>query len=81
MPVVRLDNAEHYRWGDGCDGWHLLKSPGLSVIQESVPPGKSEVRHYHERAAQFFFVLEGQATIELEDRRHTLSPREGIAVP
>ncbi len=22
---VSRENAEHYRWGDDCDGWHLVK--------------------------------------------------------
>ena len=35
--TTSLANAEHYVWGDGCDGWHLLKHPDLSVIQERVP--------------------------------------------
>jgi hypothetical protein len=40
MEIVSLENAEHYNWGGACDGWHLLKSAALSVIQESVPPGE-----------------------------------------
>src|SRR5882724_5811229 len=35
------DNAEHYCWGDGCDGWHLLQSETLSVIEEQMPHGAS----------------------------------------
>lgn len=23
--------AEHYIWGDNCDGWHLVKNQDLSV--------------------------------------------------
>jgi hypothetical protein len=47
--IERIDiaTAEHYVWGDVCDGWHLVKSPSLSVIQERVPPGGAEVKHYH----------------------------------
>jgi len=36
--------AEHYLWGNGCDGWHLVKNPQLSVIQELTPAGTAEVR-------------------------------------
>jgi mannose-6-phosphate isomerase-like protein (cupin superfamily) len=62
--VVSQQNAEHYVWGGDCGGWHLLNSPGLSVIQERVPPGRREVRHYHQQAHQFFFVLSGRATLD-----------------
>ena len=36
MEPVSCKNAEHYLWGDVCHGWHLLKSSGMSVIQEMV---------------------------------------------
>ena len=38
MAAISKKNSEHYAWGGVCDGWHLLKSPVLSVIQERVPP-------------------------------------------
>jgi mannose-6-phosphate isomerase-like protein (cupin superfamily) len=57
-------NAEHYLWGDGCDGWHLLNRDDVSVIQERMPLGTSEQMHYHKIARQFFFVLDGRATME-----------------
>lgn len=79
--VINCKNAQHYVWGGRCDGWHLLKSAGLSVIEERVPPDGAESRHYHERAHQFFYVLTGTAVLELEDRRHVLSAHDGIDVP
>lgn len=45
MPIS-VDNAEHYNWGhkgDNCDGWHLVKSTALNVIQERVPTGSSRI--------------------------------------
>jgi mannose-6-phosphate isomerase-like protein (cupin superfamily) len=78
-PVAR-EAAEHYIWGGNCDGWHLVKSRGLSVIEERMPPGAAEVRHYHESARQFFFVLAGVLIIEVEGRVHELLPRQGLEV-
>lgn len=74
-------NAEHYVWGDVCDGWHLVKQADLSVIHERMPPGTQEVRHYHEQARQYFFVLEGTATLEVDGVRYELNPHEGLEVP
>jgi mannose-6-phosphate isomerase-like protein (cupin superfamily) len=81
MDAISKNNAEHYTWGGSCDGCHLLKSPGLSVIQERVPPGGAETPHYHERAQQFFFVLSGEAVMELENKEIVLGPQQGLAVP
>jgi mannose-6-phosphate isomerase-like protein (cupin superfamily) len=73
--------GDHYTWGGVCDGWHLLKAPGLSVIQERVPPGASEVKHFHTHAHQFFFVLSGTATLEFADESVSFGAHQGVHVP
>jgi len=80
MEIVSKENTEHYTWGGICDGWHLLKSDDLSVIQERVPPGGMEVKHYHERSHQFFFILSGEATMEIGSKRIVLGPQQGISI-
>jgi len=81
MAVVSTANVEHYAWGEGCDGWHLVKSANLSVIQECVPSGCAEVRHFHAKAEQFFFVLSGIATLEVAGEIHNIKPHQGIHIP
>ena len=81
MRVVSVKNAEHYIWGEKCDGWHLAKSAGLSVIQERVPYGCAETRHYHQRSEQFFYVLSGIATLEVNGDTSQLAVGTGIHVP
>jgi mannose-6-phosphate isomerase-like protein (cupin superfamily) len=76
-----IENAEHFIWGDLCDGWHLVDRDGLNIVQERVPPGKSEVRHFHNSARQYFFVLEGEATLDLGSEIVTLGKHEGLEVP
>jgi mannose-6-phosphate isomerase-like protein (cupin superfamily) len=72
--------ATHYKWGVGNDGWRLVNGPTLSIIHERMPSGGSEEKHYHEIARQFFFVLEGQAEIEIEGETVVLGLHEGIEV-
>jgi mannose-6-phosphate isomerase-like protein (cupin superfamily) len=74
------DNAEHYRWGEGCDGWHLLRSATLSVIEEQMPPGASERLHFHTNAQQFFYLLKGEALLEVNGENIRLSAREGLHI-
>jgi mannose-6-phosphate isomerase-like protein (cupin superfamily) len=81
MMIRRTNTSEHYRWGDVCDGWRLLDRSDLSVIQERIPPGAGEVRHYHETARQLFFVLRGELTIELRDREFVLGAEDSLEVP
>jgi mannose-6-phosphate isomerase-like protein (cupin superfamily) len=78
---ITTSSAEHYTWEDACEGWHLVNDETFSIIQEKVPAGKSEVKHYHNISRQFFFILEGEGTIELEDRIVKLSKYEGLEIP
>jgi mannose-6-phosphate isomerase-like protein (cupin superfamily) len=75
-----IANAEHYVWGDGCDGWILNAAPDLLVIQERMPKETAERRHYHSAARQFFYVLEGELTVELDGVIHRLARNSGIEV-
>jgi mannose-6-phosphate isomerase-like protein (cupin superfamily) len=77
---VSRDNAEHYRWGVDCDGWHLVKDAALSVIEECMPPGAAEVRHHHERAQQFFYILSGEVLMEVEGETMLLAAGHGLRI-
>lgn len=79
--AVDCAKVQHYRWGEMCDGWHLLKRDDLSIIQERVPPGAGEVRHLHSKARQFFYVLAGIATLEFDGQSVTFGAGEGVHVP
>ena len=78
--VVSIENAEYYIWGEVCDGWHLLQRDEMSVIQERVPAGGAEVMHYHTRARQFFYILEGEGTIVFEEEVIVLKKGQGIEI-
>jgi mannose-6-phosphate isomerase-like protein (cupin superfamily) len=86
MPTRVIDtaSAEHYTWGGTSgtesDGWYLVKSPSLTVIEERMPPGAEEQRHVHTHARQFFFVLEGTLTMEVEHHDFTATAGQGIEV-
>jgi len=74
------ENSEHYKWGDNCDGWHLVKTKDLSIIEELMPPKTSEKRHYHKESQQFFKILKGKATFEIEDKIVEVVEGKGIHI-
>jgi mannose-6-phosphate isomerase-like protein (cupin superfamily) len=80
MIPIDQKTAQHYKWGDDCDGWRFLDHPQLSVIRERVPPGGCEVEHVHTQAHQFFYVLTGKATIEIGASSVSLGPEQGFHV-
>jgi len=81
MHPISRTTADHYVWGGNCDGWHLVRATGLSVIEERMPPGTREVPHRHAHARQFFYVLSGTLTMDVEGTRHRLDARAGIELP
>ena len=81
MKILNTENTEHYKWGANSDGWHLLKSDSLSVIEENVPPMDREQRHFHANCQQFFYVLSGIATIEISGEVFEVHPNNGIHIP
>lgn len=78
--IVDTTNTEHYTWGIDCDGWHLVKSDNLSVIEERMPPNRKEERHVHTKSRQFFFVLEGELTLEVEHHDFVIPAGKGVEV-
>jgi len=81
MIVVNTKNSEHYKWGNNSDGWHLLQSESLSIIEENVPPDEKEERHYHNESQQFFYILSGVACIEIAGKLFEVPAGNGIHVP
>lgn len=45
-----------------------------------MPPGTEEVKHKHEFAQQFFFILKGEATFWVEEEQLIVKAGEGIHV-
>lgn len=84
MSVISIENASHYQWGTRCDGWHLHCSSQMSIIEERMPPNATETRHAHARATQFFYILLGDATMDIEVEgqtiTHQLTKNDGITI-
>src|SRR5690606_3167937 len=78
--IVSAAAAEHYTWGDGCDGWILASGNDLLVIEERMPPKTHETRHYHTKAKQFFYVLSGVLTMEVDGQTYDVPAHKGIEI-
>ncbi len=79
VPISR-ETAQHHLWGEFCDGWRLVQSEGLSVIEERMPPGTAERRHLHNEAQQFFYVLSGELALDIDGQETVLAPGSGRRV-
>lgn len=73
--------SPRYDWGEGCEGWRVVDRPELSVIEERMPLGTTEIRHVHRNATQVFHVLEGLLTLEVEGESVGLRQGDTLTVP
>ena len=78
--VSKYSPLKHYHWGNDCDGWNLVDETNLSVKLERMPAGAAEAKHYHQQSQQFFFILKGMATFEIENDFINLSTEEGLHI-
>ncbi|MBQ0151716.1 MAG: cupin domain-containing protein [Chryseobacterium sp.] len=80
MKIKNKDNSEHYFWGNLCDGWHLLDTSSLSIIQERMPAGTEESHHYHSSSQQFFYILKGTAEFEVDNLKYVVEANNGFHI-
>lgn len=78
--ILSKQNTKHYFWGEKCSGWHFVQSQDLHIIEELMPPNTSETKHYHNIAQQFFYILKGVATFEIEAETYEIKEREGVHI-
>lgn len=78
--IIDQDSATHYTWGNHCDTWVLVNTPGLSVKQESMPGHTREQLHFHEQAQQFFFIMSGVATFHLGEETVEVPQLKGLLI-
>jgi len=82
--IVSTANAEHYKWGGpggtDSDGWYLVRTAELNMIEELMPPGTAEMRHFHKQARQFFYVLAGELTLEVEHHDFVVHAGQGLEI-
>jgi mannose-6-phosphate isomerase-like protein (cupin superfamily) len=80
QPVSKYNPLAQYKWGNACDSWALVDTQLLSVKQEQIPPQAAEEFHYHKKAQQFFYILTGVASFEINNNIYTVRRGEGFHV-
>jgi mannose-6-phosphate isomerase-like protein (cupin superfamily) len=78
-----LEVIDEKALADACEfPWYnqTLCKVNDSVVRLGVIQGEYHW-HHHEQEDEFFYVVDGQLLIDLEDRTVELSPRQGFVVP
>lgn len=78
--MVSRHTEPSFVWREVCLGWRLADETNLQVIQEQMPPATSELVHTHARATQVYFVLDGEATVDLDGRSEVLRTGDAVVI-
>ena len=78
--ITNTHNSDHYTWGEICDGWNFVQTENLSVIREKMPKGTQEKKHFHRSTFQFFYILSGEATFEIDEKLYIIGENQGITI-
>lgn len=79
--TAKEQDLETYTWGNNCEATYLLKDSGLSVIREKMPPGTRELLHCHRKAQQYFYILNGTATMAVDGEEIAIEQGNGLHIP
>ena len=86
MTVLSLEAQTPFTTRDGSTIRSILDRTNAPVRNQSlaearVPSGEATQRHYHRIAEEFYFILEGRGTIEIEGDSRSVGPGDAILIP
>lgn len=86
MIVQNLSSQKPFTTADGSRIRSILDRSNAPVQNQSlaeatVPAGSSTQRHYHQASEEFYFILEGSGTMEIDDSTLEIGPGDAILIP
>lgn len=86
MTVLPLDAQPPFTTKDGSTIRSILDRTNAPVQNQSlaearVPAGSATQRHYHRLAEEFYFILEGRGTMEIDGETRAVGPGDAILIP
>ena len=52
-----------------------------SLAEATVPAGSATERHYHKLSEEFYFILEGTGSMEIDGETRAVEPGDAILIP
>lgn len=86
MTINQLSEQNPFTTKDGSTIRSILDRTNAPVQNQSlaeatVPIGKPTERHYHRLSEEFYFILEGQGTMEIDGENRDVRPGDAILIP
>ena len=86
MIVQQLENQAPFTTKDGSTIRSILDNTNAPVANQSLaeatlPVGSATDRHYHKLSEEFYFILEGSGTMEIDGAVKPVGPGDAILIP
>ena len=86
MDVVNLAAAPPFTTKDGSEIRELLAHRNSAIRNQSLaearlPAGAATAPHFHPRAEEIYFLLEGRGRMQIEADVRDVGPGDAIAIP
>lgn len=86
MVVNQLSSQSPFTTADGSTIRSILDRTNApvanqSLAEASLPTGNATDRHYHKISEEFYFVLEGTGTMEIDGESQKISPGDAVLIP
>ena len=86
MTINNLDEQKPFTTADGSTIRSILDRTNAPVVEQSLAEATLEAggateRHYHKISEEFYFVLEGEATMEIDGEKREVRGGAGILIP
>ena len=84
-PIVQLRNRERdatpFVTKDGSTIREYHHTAVQSLAEASVEPGAATRRHYHGRSEEIYLILEGAATLEIDEEARAVAGGDAVVIP
>ena len=86
MTIVQISSQQPFTTKDGSTIRSILDRSNAPVANQSlaeatVPAGCSTHRHYHKLSEEFYFILEGTGTMEIDGEERQVTAGDAILIP
>ena len=86
MDIRNINDMEAFITKDGSEIRELLADRNSCINKQSLaearlPVGATTTRHYHPVTEEIYYILEGNASMCIDDETRQVGPGDAIAIP
>jgi len=85
MEVVNRNKVKPFLARDATEIREILRPTNSSLKNQSlaearVAPGKATLEHYHPKAEEIYYILQGKGKMKIDDEVREIGPGDGIVI-